>query len=518
VLSGYFAQADCTKLAAANGGWEELSSSYHRSMKAAMRERNVQIRVESTSFACGSILTNSSVVAGITDVPWINERQAERPDLNHQQVLDLVIQEAWLDATSAGEVVASLNGTVATASKCRTSCGARDCGYMDDFCGGFIGCGGVVCPERRTCTAYGMCEASTAIVLRRSDTHQVSAAGGQDPSSGQSTSMLFMSEDPLQRGLFDFECKAVNGVGVSTTQARPSTVIYTYTRGNGNGNGTVGGVAGVGEPELLIERVLTVHQATGWEPCTSPHTVAGLENGQHTFFVRTVQSPHVEVSTSWRVDAAEPVLSFTTAPAPISPTGANATFQVNSTEPVTFLCDLDAGAISNPEALHIDRECFYQPSGCNFVPCGGGAAGAVGLARSVAFSYERLGPGRHNLTVRATDRAGNVGEVASWIFTLDDCIAGVPNAAPPQPPSCVASTGAAPVMAEVRQCDSGFYLDLDDDNICRVCQPKLGCTAGSLHCTNEVNSVCGVCESGFDTTTGENFYECEHVEQWPRYQ
>ena len=70
-------------------------------------------------------------------------------------------------------------------------------------------------------------------------------------------------------------------------------------------------------------------------------------------------------------------------------------------------------------------------------------------------------------------------------------------------------------MAAVRQCEeSGHYLDLDDDNICRECPAVLGCSQGDLHCTNEVNSVCGTCSSGFDSTTGENFYDCIHVQLW----
>jgi hypothetical protein len=119
-------------------------------------------------------VTSSALKASMTDVAAIDEQQAKRPDLNHQEILDLVIQAAWKDASSNGAVSADMldvelrdayvcpsfnvtSNSCNTAepvfttplfsSACRTTCGARDCGYMDDFCGGFVACGRVLCRE-----------------------------------------------------------------------------------------------------------------------------------------------------------------------------------------------------------------------------------------------------------------------------------------------------------------------------------------------------------------------------------
>lgn len=59
---------------------------------------------------------------------------------------------------------------------------------------------------------------------------------------------------------------------------------------------------------------------------------------------------------------------------------------------------------------------------------------------------------------------------------------------------CVAST-------ETPSCNVGFYLDLTDYHICRVCAAIASCPSGSLHCSNGKDSVCGSCSSGFNLTS-----------------
>lgn len=169
---------------------------------------------------------------------------------------------------------------------------------------------------------------------------------------------------------------------------------------------------------------------------------------------------------------------------------------------VDFSCELDAGALTNPSQKAIDRPCFYHESGCNFVPCGG--PGATGLSTGIAFSYAGLAPGRHNLTVRSSDIAGNVADVISWIFSVDGCASAN---------SCVAST---PHMGPIRDCENRHYLSLVDDNICRRCKPVIGCDTDRTHCTNRIDSICGDCESGFDDPTSKNMYDCSFVSLWPR--
>ena len=101
--------------------------------------------------------------------------------------------------------------------------------------------------------------------------------------------------------------------------------------------------------------------------------------------------------------------------------------------------------------------------------------------------------------------AGNSGDVISWIFSADDCVLDAEPCRASEPP------GAA-----IRQCLDGFFLELEDDNICRPCGAIAGCPDGNVHCTNGLDTVCGDCDSGFSSTGGHNFYSCEYVSIWPQ--
>lgn len=126
------------------------------------------------------------------------------------------------------------------------------------------------------------------------------------------------------------------------------------------------------------------------------------------------------------------------------------------------------------------------------------------MSTSVEFTYFGLSPGRHNLTVRSFDIAGNVADVISWIFSIDLCASDN---------SCIAST---PHMAPTRTCTNGYYLSLTDDNICRTCAEVLGCEPNRTHCTNRIDAICGDCVSGFNDSLGRNTYDCEFVSLWPK--
>ena len=470
-------------------------TSLHNSIVTEMDKRGIFISVDGTSATAGSIITNSSVRAALQNVAEIDRIASENPNLNHQQVLEMVIQAAWAKATAAGEITGTTNVSAVVrtilADACRSDCGARECGHMSDLCGGNIACGKVVCPELQVCSEYGQCEDDITISLKRIDTHEVLDTTVEDPTSSTGTSMIFTTTDPLYRGLYTFECKTTSGAwGKDGRPADPEyrSDVWSFSDAEP-------------APIFYPERVVTRHQAIGWSKCASPFRVAKLPNGNHTFYVRVAEAPHVEQSTHWEIDVLKPDIAFQVNPLAVVPHDANIDFAVNATEPVLFYCDLDAGALSNPESLVIDRTCFYKASGCDFKLCNPETST---LGNTVSFAYQGLAPGRHNVTVRATDEAGNVAAMLTWLFTLDDCV---------EQGTCVAS---APHMAAVRQCESGYYLDLDDDNVCRACDTRLDCTDGHLHCTNEVDSVCGYCNSGFDTNTGENFYDCSHVERWAR--
>ena len=495
-LTGYFESGDCAVVKTKTER-DMFFASYAKSMVAEMEDENVVVDPEGHAGTCGSIITNSSVRASLLNVADIDRIQAQHPNLNHQQVLEMVIQSAWAKVTGAGRVAATSNVSnviqTLTAAACRTDCGARTCGHMSDLCGGNVACGSVVCPELQVCSAYGQCEDDVSITLRRIDTHEILEEVGEDPTSSTATTMVFSTTDALHRGLYKFECKVTSGMAEGVTDTSPNDPAY--------GAADFPDDAGVQAPSFSFEKSVTRHWAQGWAPCTSPHQVAKLPNGKHTFHVRVAEARHVEESTFWEIDVITPDIAFTASPGSIVPQASGIDFAVNATEPVLFFCDLDAGALSNPETLVVDRACFYKYSGCDFKLCN---PDTDSLGSSVAFSYPGLAPGRHNVTVRATDEAGNVASMLTWIFTLDDCVGDG---------GCVPST---PHMAPAKQCGSGYYLDLDDDNLCRQCNTALGCTDGHLHCTNEVDSVCGYCDSGFDKATGENFYDCSHVERWPR--
>jgi len=136
-------------------------------------------------------------------------------------------------------------------------------------------------------------------------------------------------------------------------------------------------------------------------PCTSPVNLTGLAVGDHEFEVVAISAagtPDASPSLyEWTVepppDTTAPVADILTGPAnPTMSTTAAFTFTAN--EPgVTYECSLDAAA---------------------FAPC----ATPVNLAG--------IQPGAHQMRVRATDAALNVGDADTWAWTvnaLPSCVA-----------------------------------------------------------------------------------------------
>jgi hypothetical protein len=118
-----------------------------------------------------------------------------------------------------------------------------------------------------------------------------------------------------------------------------------------------------------------------WQGCTSPRNYGGLDDGAHSFDVRSRDSvgntSDPVASDDWTVvDSGPPNTQIDGAPG--SPTLAtDASFSFTSSEPATFECSLDGGA---------------------FAPCGPGAAGTSGTK-----DYTGLATGQHTFAVRATD-------------------------------------------------------------------------------------------------------------------
>ena len=87
-----------------------------------MASRSINIHFNGLELGCGSIIANATIHAVLLDVPGILERAQSEDDLNHQQVLDAVIQETWIDAVSSTEIYSNTTG-----------CCDDDAAYGGDF-------------------------------------------------------------------------------------------------------------------------------------------------------------------------------------------------------------------------------------------------------------------------------------------------------------------------------------------------------------------------------------------------
>ncbi len=125
-----------------------------------------------------------------------------------------------------------------------------------------------------------------------------------------------------------------------------------------------------------------------WTACTTPYSLTRLGEGPHTFSVRVIDSlgmvAQAGTSANWIVDTIAPVVAITNAPTGIRyGDNENISFSVTEANLDYTECQLDSG------------EWFGCASG---------------------DSITGIGDGPHTLTVRAIDRAGNIGTVttASW--------------------------------------------------------------------------------------------------------
>ncbi|MFL5755950.1 MAG: chitobiase/beta-hexosaminidase C-terminal domain-containing protein, partial [Chloroflexota bacterium] len=128
-----------------------------------------------------------------------------------------------------------------------------------------------------------------------------------------------------------------------------------------------------------------------WSPCASPHTMAALAEGSHTFDVRATDAAAntdaTPATTTWTVDLTAPNTTIDSGPA--NPSGnATPSFAFSSSETgSTFECRTDGGSWSPCTSPH--------------------ATGS-------------LGDGSHTFDVRAVDAAGNTdASPASDTWTVD---------------------------------------------------------------------------------------------------
>ncbi len=148
--------------------------------------------------------------------------------------------------------------------------------------------------------------------------------------------------------------------------------------------------------------------AAAYSACTSPRMLAGLAPGNHAFSVRaTDRAGNVgkPASVAWRYippDTTAPTVTLASTP-PASTTDTSASFTFAASEPaVTYECSLDATAYA----------------GC-----------------ASPASYLSLGVGAHSFAVRGRDPAGNVGQPATFGWS----IVAPPPPPPPRPDLYVAS-------------------------------------------------------------------------------
>ena len=127
-----------------------------------------------------------------------------------------------------------------------------------------------------------------------------------------------------------------------------------------------------------------------WVSCTSGYSVSGLSEGTHSFAARAIDSLGMyALSTTtldWHVDTTKPTVAVTPVPAG---------YRTSSNEPISF-------SVTDPNPDF--SEC--QLDGGAWTACTSGNLASVS-------------DGDHTMNVRATDKAGNVSDVASTTWITD---------------------------------------------------------------------------------------------------
>ena len=161
-----------------------------------------------------------------------------------------------------------------------------------------------------------------------------------------------------------------------------------------------------------------------WEPCTSPTTYTGLDDGPHSFSVRATDPAgnRGAEGRNFFVDATPPVVTFTSGPAAVTTARSAHLVFTRDDLGATLTCSIDGGSFS---------------------PC----SSPVDLAG--------LADGPHSVQVRATDSFGNVGTATrSWV---------VDNTAP-------TVTITAGPSGTVTTDDVSFSFTADDDPVTYECR------------------------------------------------
>lgn len=259
------------------------------------------------------------------------------------------------------------------------------------------------------------------------------------------------------------------------------------------------------------------------ESCTSPKDYSNLSSASHTFTLTATDAAGNATTTSytWLVDTANPVVTIQQGPPdPTNQTAASFSFQSNK-NPSTFQCVLDSGtpaSCTSPASytsLSAGTHTFSvtatdslghtgQPTGYTWLIdltppvapsiAGGPASPTRSTSASFVFSdseaglsfgcrldgdaftsctspvsYSKLADGRHTFSVRATDRAGNVGSAASYAWTVDTV---APDTTITSRPAAVSSTDAATFQFASSESGSTFACSLDGGAFTACSSPR----------------------------------------------
>lgn len=186
--------------------------------------------------------------------------------------------------------------------------------------------------------------------------------------------------------------------------------------------------------------------------CSSPKTYANLSDGLHTFDVLgydKVGNKSAPASRSWYIDTKPPVITFVLTPDALGNNPA-AVFKYSIT-------DVGTGVASS--------ECSLD--GAAYASC------AMDM-----MTYPTLADGSHSFKVRATDKAGNVGESAPQTFVID------------LKPPTIRLTDVPPAFSNLK--DFNFKFEANDDRgiqrvECRIdAGPYVVCDSVTAHMVRDL--------------------------------
>jgi hypothetical protein len=238
----------------------------------------------------------------------------------------------------------------------------------------------------------------------------------------------------LTDGSHTFEVRATDAVGnVDATPATRTwtvdtaapTVSITGTPGNPTNATGATFAFNASESGSTFECAL---DSGSFSACSTGEAYTALAQGSHTFHVRARDAATnlgAETTLTWTIDLTAPVTTITSAPAsPTKLTSGSVVF--GASEASTFQCRIDAGTWSS---------------------C------------STPASYSSLADGAHTVDVRATDTAGNAGNVASASWTVDTQGPTVTLTSQPQDPTNATSASFSFTASES---GSTYLCDLDN--------------------------------------------------------